>query len=333
MMGQVILSLTAVGNGPCDPVSDGLVLRIWTGIANAGPDQMNVHGNYTTLQGNEPTFGNGLWQIVTGSGGNIDDPDNPVSGFHGVIDHTYSLTWTISNALCATSVDTVVIRFVPLWSCGEPIVDDRDGQSYNTALIGEQCWLAENMNIGTMIISSGPGQLQTDNGIFEKYCYDNIPVNCDIYGGLYEWREAMQYTTDRSPQGICPEGWHFASDAEWKTLEGTVDSQFGVGNPEWDDIGWRGDDAGANLKETGTVHWLSPNNATNMSGFTALGCGSRDEEGTFDYIQFLGMFHTSTQSGESTNITRGMRHDHTGVHRYDLYDVNAGRGVRCLKSE
>jgi len=66
------------------------------------------------------------------------------------------------------------------------------GQVYNTVLIGSQCWLKENLNVGTMINGS---QNQTNNSTIEKYCYDNDPANCDEYGGLYQWDEMMQYTT------------------------------------------------------------------------------------------------------------------------------------------
>jgi hypothetical protein len=66
------------------------------------------------------------------------------------------------------------------------------GQIYNTVAIGYQCWLKENLNIGTRINGS---QNQTDNGIIEKYCYDDNESNCDEYGGLYQWDEMMQYTT------------------------------------------------------------------------------------------------------------------------------------------
>ncbi|HOW25028.1 MAG TPA: FISUMP domain-containing protein [Bacteroidales bacterium] len=333
MNGPVILSLNVNGNGPCEPVSDAMTLKIWTGTANAGPDQLNIHGNSTTLAGNAPTFGNGLWQIVSGSGGNVYDPDDPHSIFNGLYEHAYTLTWTISNTVCGTSVDTVEISFAPEWSCGEPIVDDRDGQSYNTVLIGDQCWLAENMNIGTMI-TNGPGVLQTNNGVIEKFCYDNISYNCDTYGGLYEWDEAMQYVTTESALGICPGGWHLASDDEWKILEGTVDSQFQVGDLEWEDIGWRGYDAGGNLKETGLAHWESPNDATNSSGFTAFGGGSRTtDDWLFWNLKVLGMFWTSTQIDESLAWPRGMRNDITSMWRYDERPKTYAQSIRCLMND
>ena len=74
----------------------------------------------------------------------------------------------------------------------------------------------------------------TDNGTMEKYCYNNEPDSCTKYGGLYQWDEMMQYTTQQGVQGICPPGWHLPTDEEWKVLEGAVDSQYGIGDPEWD---------------------------------------------------------------------------------------------------
>jgi hypothetical protein len=70
--------------------------------------------------------------------------------------------------------------------CGTEILDDRDGQYYNTVQIGTQCWMAENLNIGTMI--TGTTEMANDS-IIEKYCYCNSTANCDIYGGLYQWNE------------------------------------------------------------------------------------------------------------------------------------------------
>ncbi|MCD4736058.1 MAG: T9SS type A sorting domain-containing protein [Bacteroidales bacterium] len=129
-------------------------------------------------------------------------------------------------------------------------------QLYYTVQIGGQCWMKENLNVGIKISGS---QSSTNNGTIEKYCHNNSTANCDIYGALYQWNEMMQYTSDTTAQGICPEGWHIPTDHEWKVLEGTVDSQYGVGDPEWNGELWRGFDAGGNLKETVTIHWNSPN--------------------------------------------------------------------------
>ena len=65
------------------------------------------------------------------------------------------------------------------WECGNSFIDTRDDKSYTTVQIGTQCWMAENLNIGSMINGSSN---QTDNATIEKYCYSNNTSNCDTYG-------------------------------------------------------------------------------------------------------------------------------------------------------
>ncbi len=100
-------------------------------------------------------------------------------------------------------------------------VDRRDGQVYKSVTINDRIWMAQNLNIGTMINPSNgtPNDgNQVDNGKAEKYCYKNDPANCAIYGGLYQWNEAMAYGTVEGGAGICPDGWHLPTDAEWHDL-------------------------------------------------------------------------------------------------------------------
>src|ERR1035437_7497296 len=94
-----------------------------------------------------------------------------------------------------------------------------EGKTYNTVAIGDQCWLKENLDVGTQVNGSLE---QTNNGTIEKYCYNNDPANCTTYGGLYQWNEAMQYVTTPGTKGICPTGWHIPTYAELQTLATTV---------------------------------------------------------------------------------------------------------------
>ena len=211
------------------------------------------------------------------------------------------------------------------WYCGNPITDTRDGQSYTTVQISTQCWMAENLNIGTMINGSTN---QFNNGVIEKYCYNDDTVNCDVYGGLYQWREMMQYVTTEGAQGICPTGWHLPTDAEWMILEEEAESVSGV---NWNTTGARGNYAGGNLKETGTSNWQSPNTgATNQSGFTGLPGGRRHpDDGSFSTFGHLGYWWTSSEQS-SYMWFRYLAYDDARVFRY--YDVGLyGFSVRCLK--
>lgn len=114
--------------------------------------------------------------------------------------------------------------------CGDQITD-RDSFSYKTVQIGDQCWMAENLNTGKTILCLEQGgfncsTIPSDTSEIEKWCYKNNPENCSIYGGLYSWAEAMQLSDsctggecssqiNEKHQGICPNDWHIPTDKEW----------------------------------------------------------------------------------------------------------------------
>lgn len=107
------------------------------------------------------------------------------------------------------------------FNCGDPLIDSRDGQSYATIKIGGQCWMAENLNYGTFKESIATDESHADvsnNGIVEKYAYDNDIAQLELTGGLYDWNEMMKYTPTESGQGICPDGWHVPSYDEFVEL-------------------------------------------------------------------------------------------------------------------
>jgi uncharacterized protein (TIGR02145 family) len=208
---------------------------------------------------------------------------------------------------------SVIYTFAMLpnpFTCGDVVT--YNGQNYNTILIGTQCWFKENLNVGNRINMS---QGQTNNSVLEKYCYQDLESNCDEYGGLYQWNEAMQYVTMEGAQGICPAGWHIPKDGEYTQLS-TFLGGFWV--------------AGGKMKETGYVHWSSPNTgATNSSGFTALPGGLRDPVG-FSALQMAGYFWTSTvQSATKWYYVVGF--DSAQLYRYSDSTPILGLSLRCLK--
>ena len=193
-----------------------------------------------------------------------------------------------------------------------------EGKTYHTVQIGTQCWLKENLNIGTMINASNNNN-QINNSSIEKYCYNNETANCEIYGGLYQWDEMMQYTITQGTQGICPNGWHIPTDDEWTTL---IDLLGGSSI------------AGVKLKESGTTHWNSPNTgATNSSGFTALPGGHGFSSGYFSLLGINGIFWSSTQYtqyGTGTAWRRYLGYNDDGVGR-DYDGKGGGFSARCLQ--
>ena len=102
--------------------------------------------------------------------------------------------------------------------CGDidTLVDTRDNKPYKFVKIGSQTWMAENLNYRGI----EPDTLGR--------CYDYNEDNCDIYGRLYDWEtavalpgcndEACASQITANHQGICPDGWHIPSDAEWGVL-------------------------------------------------------------------------------------------------------------------
>lgn len=198
----------------------------------------------------------------------------------------YDLSSKCVRYFNGTSWSDCIGNPISSWSCGMVLTDTRDGQTYNTVQIGSQCWMAENLNYGALLTA---GTAMTNNGIVEKYCYNNSTANCDVYGGLYGWNEMMNYTAVAGSKGICPKGWHVPTDAEWCTLEQFVDATITCGSQAL-----RGTDGGGKLKEAGFSHWASPNTgATNSSGFTALPGGRWD--GLFSYINTYAFWWNSTE--------------------------------------
>jgi uncharacterized protein (TIGR02145 family) len=206
------------------------------------------------------------------------------------------------------------------FECGDALIDSRDGQSYNTILIDDQCWMKENLNIGTMVSGS---HTQTDNGIIEKYCYDNNTDNCETFGGLYQWDEMMQYASASGAQGICPAGWHIPTDAEWCALENFVDS----GTVPCSATGWRGTDAGKNLKST--TGWSSGGNGVDIFEFTAFPAGRRGYDGSFYNQNTDVIFWASFDFGISS-VVRILNYNHNKTYRH-YADKLYGFSVRCLR--
>lgn len=213
--------------------------------------------------------------------------------------------------------ETYTFAMLPkVFTCGDIL--SYSGKNYNTVLIGSQCWFRDNLNVGTRI-NAASGSYQTNNGVAEKFCYDNLESNCDVYGGIYEWHELMKYTTTPGAQGLCPPDWHIPTDGEWTTLTTFLGGEALAGGP---------------LKEAGTVHWTSPNTgATNSSDFTALPAGNWDSSNPAFYSlgQFT-MFWTSSQSSMNLSWYRFLAYDSQSIVRgNDGYQPD-GASVRCLKN-
>ena len=242
---------------------------------------------------------------------------------------------TITNKYYCTANGWVDIM---AWSFGVPkefhfnpdinygsLKDERDGKTYKTVKIGDQVWMAENLNYA----GGGIG-----------HCYEDVPENCEVGGRLYKWDVAKK---------VCPEGWHLPSKAEFQTLFSAVQlvydkydkEQYSLADMFKATSGWKDD-------------YSSWTQGLDVVGFSAVPAGGKHIESyrasEYNHAGYAAYFLTSTDYDEySVYIMQLNLEMYTGepvvhgvslVHDYELtqldgwphYDTKeSGYSVRCLK--
>ena len=166
---------------------------------------------------------------------------------------------------------------------------DGGGAYYNTVQIGDQCWLKENLNYETA----------------NSWCYDNNTGNCETYGRLYTWQAAMNGSTTQGTKGICPDGWHIPTRAEFETLIASVNND------------------GNALKAIGQ-------NGTNTSGFSALLAGNRSSNGNFNALGVGTGFFSSTEYSSSDAYHLSLSYPISNISFRD-HAKDWGFSVRCVQ--
>lgn len=213
---------------------------------------------------------------------------------------------------------------------------DIDSNVYNTVQLGNQCWMRENLRTthyanGTEI----PLYLNYGNTACRYYPYGN-ESNVPIYGYLYNWYATMMWasssnTNPSGVQGICPNGWHVPSDAEWTQLTNYVSSQSQYlcgGDSSFigkalaaDTENWSSSDA------TCAVGNMPSNN--NSTGFSALPAGDRTETGFYGLGGFA-TFWATTEYSSSRAYERDIPYYQAIVRRQN-FEKYRGQSVRCLR--
>ncbi|OFX61607.1 MAG: hypothetical protein A2046_09905 [Bacteroidetes bacterium GWA2_30_7] len=250
--------------------------------------------------------------------------DNITSDGSGTGTFTSSLTGLTENTIYyvrayATNSAGVAygtqVNFKTQQTSGGNTVTDIDGNVYTTVTIGTQVWMAENLRV-TKYRNGNPITNITDNTQWSNLAdgaystYNNDANNAPVYGHLYNW-----FAVNDS-RNIAPAGWHIPTKTEWTTLT----TYLGGASV-----------AGGKLKETGFIHWNSPNTgATNESGFTAVPNGSRYVNGSFYYLGILSNIWTATESTANATwlITMGSGYSYVD---YTYDDKKLGFAVRCVK--
>jgi uncharacterized protein (TIGR02145 family) len=208
------------------------------------------------------------------------------------------------------------------WICGDSLLDERDIKRYATVVIGAQCWMKQNLNVGTRIDGNAN---PADNDILEKYCYDDLESSCGTYGGLYLWDEMMQYSVEAGVRGICPNGWHLPADTDWCALATCIDPTVNCSV-----IDWTGTDAGSKMKSPDG--WDAGFGGSNTSGFTGRPVGDRSTDGDFYNLGLYAYFWTSTQYNSGNAWKWALAYNRNDIARiWD--DIDYGFSVRCIKND
>ncbi|WP_290740742.1 fibrobacter succinogenes major paralogous domain-containing protein [Fibrobacter sp. UBA3718] len=211
------------------------------------------------------------------------------------------------------------------------LTDTRDGQTYKTVTIGDQVWMAENLNYAYTGVPYNYSGYTSDS---TSWCYKNEPENCAKYGRLYTWAAAMDsvgtwttngkgcgYGSECSPtgtiRGICPEGWHLPDTTEWNTLFSAVGGSFTAGTALKSTSGWNEDEG-----ESG--------NGTDSFGFSALPAGYRYNGGDYDNEGYDAYFWSSTEYNSNYAYYMLLYYNYDYAALYDG-NKNYGFSVRCLK--
>ena len=195
-------------------------------------------------------------------------------------------------------------------NCASP---NKKVNSIPTVTIGTQVWTNKNLDVTTYRngdpIPEVTDPTQWKNLTTGAWCYYNNASNDAIYGKLYNW-----YAVN-DPRGLAPEGFHVPTSDEWLQL-----------------INYLGGSAvaGGKLKEAGTTNWNSPNkDATNSSGFTALGTGNRIDFGSFTQFKNSASFWTSSVFYDNFSFIYSMNYNTASANR-NYPPKTYGIAVRCV---
>jgi uncharacterized protein (TIGR02145 family) len=207
----------------------------------------------------------------------------------------------------------------------DSMTDSRDGQIYKTVKIGDQIWMAENLNYADSV--------KTPSLMGKNWCYANKAENCAVTGRLYTWTAAIdsvKLATDAdnpqdcgldksctlpdTVQGICPPGWHLPEKKEWDTLLTKVG----------------GEATALNVLKSQTG-WFHEGNGSDDVGFSALPAGDRINNGNFFDIGKLAGFWSASEKDDNYAYALDLGYC-SNYATLGYYYKSLGFSVRCLKN-
>lgn len=184
--------------------------------------------------------------------------------------------------------------------------DSRDGKTYKTVAIGDQIWMAENLdycldNVG--------------------YCYNNDTLNCRNYGRLYSWEEAKV---------VCPETWHLPDTTEWNIMFAFL----GGSKVSFDKI------AVDNVFIKGMASRENPNDiyqkSSNSSGFSALPSGVKINN-SYQGMGGLAVWWTSSEASSNYAFYTYIENNKVRIigtsKNSSSNKLNEYYSIRCMKTD
>jgi uncharacterized protein (TIGR02145 family) len=256
---------------------------------------------------------------ITGS-----SPVSITANITGLMANTTYYVRAIASNEMVTSYSNEISFKTLFPNCGT--VTDIDGNVYNSVLIGDRCWMQENLkttrfNDGTEIY------YKNDNSTPEyfpppiefpyntAYFWYNFNIGFkDIYGALYNYNAINSR--------LCPVGWHVSNYEDWFDLARVFDPNSHEEYPIESEI------AGGAIKTTGTIEdgtglWRSPNSgATNISGFTAIPAGRLNNMGEFVGMGEFGAWWLGSE-------IRSVNYLNTVIHVSETTD--GAFSIRCVR--
>ncbi len=206
------------------------------------------------------------------------------------------------------------------------MTDVRDSKEYKIVKIGDQTWMAENLNYADSVTTASLKG--------KSWCCFNVAKSCDVAGRHYTWAAAIdsvKLVTDAdnpricgngktcilpdTVRGICPPGWHLPNNTEWNTLFMAVGGQSMAGKILKSQTGW--DNGG---------------NGTDVFGFSALPAEVRSSDGYFVLGGENASFWSSSESDGKNAYNMHLRYDYAGAF-LDYYYKSDGYFIRCIKDE
>jgi uncharacterized protein (TIGR02145 family) len=260
------------------------------------------------------------------------DVSSSVVGQSSSLGASSSVVVSSSSTIASSSSVAGLNAQVCPYYAAQNVISCSEGM-YSTKVIGTQVWMAENLNVGTLVSGAGATANQANNSVLEKYCRNDIATNCNGgMGGLYQWAEAMDLPASCNAtacaglidagnhRGICPIGWHIPKASEWVTLSTFLNDSV----------------AGAKMKMkgTGSSYWdNSASNYDNLSGFSGRPTSYRYAAGGFEVATNYANYWTASE-----NPSNGAQATHRFLHwdektlSVEFNQKQLGLSVRCIKN-